>query len=693
MMEQASRPWVVLTTFTVCLGWIVMGVDATLCDRSPASLETPKTIGDNGFMVKVSGHSNTYIPGDVHTVTLRSYNSHGAKKKFTKFLLVVEPANRQRNNYGVTNVGTFQLQTDSLSMYSEDCPNAVTQTSPIPKKDIQVLWRAPPSGSGCVIFKVTLVGQNDQWYMDEGRLSKLMCEDAPHPKPRENVKECCACNEAKYEVTFECLWSRQTHPKDFPTNKWLTYFSDIIGASHSPVYKLWEYGGCASDGLKQLAEDGFTQALEREMKWNNKRIRTIIKARGTQYQDFSRKSFAIFRVDKKNHLMSLVSKFAPSPDWFVGVSSLDLCQANCTWLENKTINLYPVDGGTNSGLTYSAKSESTTPQQKIYRITNSYPNSLMSPFFDPSGEPMKPIARVVIQRQRLYHRDCPGHPQNPIMEVVDIDAHKPECEVSRWSVSSVCSVTCGTGTRESSRYYSYPKNAKLVACRRKLKKIEKCYPGVSCFATDNEIIPPHCSVTQWSQWSQCSAKCGRGNSVRKRQFVVPALRENCNVSTMATRVCYGDEKDCIVKYDEAEATEVCQLPLEVGTCLQYHQRWFFNISEAKCVVFSYSGCDGNRNNFVGPEDCMKTCRHLMPGYTSPLKEQAVASLVKRVNCVVTQWAEWSNCSTTCGKGKRIRTRKIMVYPQNGGKKCPCKLKRSKKCKNPRCRQKKANHCI
>jgi len=65
---------------------------------------------------------------------------------------------------------------------------------------------------------------------------------------------------------FEGLWSRHTHPKDFPTNEWLTHFSDIIGASHSTDYRVWEYGGTASDGLRQVAEWGATRQLETELK-------------------------------------------------------------------------------------------------------------------------------------------------------------------------------------------------------------------------------------------------------------------------------------------------------------------------------------------------------------------------------------------------------------------------------------------
>ena len=44
---------------------------------------------------------------------------------------------------------------------------------------------------------------------------------------------CTACHEAKYELIFEGIWSRHTHPKDFPVDEWRTRFSKLIGASHS----------------------------------------------------------------------------------------------------------------------------------------------------------------------------------------------------------------------------------------------------------------------------------------------------------------------------------------------------------------------------------------------------------------------------------------------------------------------------
>lgn len=42
----------------------------------------------------------------------------------------------------------------------------------------------------------------------------------------------------------------------------------------------------------------------------------------------------------------------PSPDWVVGVDSLNLCQKDCTWVEHKVVDLFPYDAGTDNGISY-----------------------------------------------------------------------------------------------------------------------------------------------------------------------------------------------------------------------------------------------------------------------------------------------------------------------------------------------------
>src|SRR6218665_1978931 len=113
--------------------------------------------------------------------------------------------------------------------------------------------------------------------MDEDGLTRTLCEEesANHEEQPEINDQCCACEEAKYEVTFEGLWSKYTHPKGFPDTAWQTHFSDIIGASHSKDFRIWEYGGYATEGVRQVSESGTTKKLEAELKAKSAQIRTI----------------------------------------------------------------------------------------------------------------------------------------------------------------------------------------------------------------------------------------------------------------------------------------------------------------------------------------------------------------------------------------------------------------------------------
>lgn len=85
----------------------------------------------------------------------------------------------------------------------------------------------------------------------------------------------------------------------------------------------------------------------------NGSIRTIIKAPGIMHRvNAFGTTLAHVRVDPKHHLISLVTKIEPSPDWILGVAALELCLNNCTWITEKTLNLYPWDAGTDAGPSY-----------------------------------------------------------------------------------------------------------------------------------------------------------------------------------------------------------------------------------------------------------------------------------------------------------------------------------------------------
>lgn len=65
--------------------------------------------------------------------------------------------------------------------------------------------------------------------------------------------------------------------------------------------------------------------------------------------------------------VSFVVRIVPSPDWFVGVDSLDLCDGS-RWREQVTVDLHPHDAGTDSGFTFSSPNFATVPQDTVTEV-------------------------------------------------------------------------------------------------------------------------------------------------------------------------------------------------------------------------------------------------------------------------------------------------------------------------------------
>ena len=47
----------------------------------------------------------------------------------------------------------FQHLSTGATKFAENCPYVVTHTYPNPKAGVEVLWTAPPAGTGCIEFR------------------------------------------------------------------------------------------------------------------------------------------------------------------------------------------------------------------------------------------------------------------------------------------------------------------------------------------------------------------------------------------------------------------------------------------------------------------------------------------------------------------------------------------------------------
>lgn len=108
-------------------------------------------------------------------------------------------------------VGTFEIVDLAQTRFSPRCPNMVENTNTNVKNQIDVVWIAPSgTGGGCVLLRATVIQHRDVWFMDDGFLTKKLCEEENNDEDSQPsiMDPCCACDEAKYELTFEGKWSR-----------------------------------------------------------------------------------------------------------------------------------------------------------------------------------------------------------------------------------------------------------------------------------------------------------------------------------------------------------------------------------------------------------------------------------------------------------------------------------------------------
>ncbi|XP_072941725.1 spondin-1 [Epargyreus clarus] len=562
---------------------------ALACELAPGDGAGPKAPGDNFYRLILNGEVERYAPGQRYVVTLVGSRTHDVVQQFTRFELALQPLDPAAPRSPRAQ-GHFQLFADTLSKFHDECTNTVVEADTLPKTEVQVMWKAPPAGSGCVLIKAMVFESASRWFAEDGQLTRRVCEDTALAAP-----DCCACDDAKYKLVFEGLWSPQTHPKDFPTQAlWLTHFSDIIGASHPKNFSFWGEGQIATDGFRSLAEWGSVGLLERELRQRGG-LRSIVKAQGLWYPHVNSNTSTAFSVDKKRPYLSVASMFGPSPDWVVGVNGLNLCNKDCSWAREKIVDLYPYDAGTDNGISYMSPNSESVPRERMYRITSMYPEDPRAPFYSADGAPLAPLARLHVVRDRVIPRGCD---EDTLLALVAEEAentqntNKPECAVSEWGAWSACSVSCGKGLRMRTREYRMPQKAQMFACDRQLVSKEMCVAAVAECEDDSvteveEAAPVveegMCGTSEWGGWSECSVTCGVGVETRRRHFLHPM----------------GFKKCPLVQIEE---NRKCMQP---------------ECSEAEREV-------------ADPE------------------------------CPTTEWAGWSPCSASCGRGVSFRTRLLLV---------------------------------
>lgn len=162
---------------------------------------------------------------------------------------------------------------------------------------------------------------------------------------------------ANYRVTIVIDWGPSTHPATLPP---AAHVSQPVLVNHSERGDLFRVGTLATSGIEFMAEQGGTATLSAEQRADPTvdEVRIAAGINGPGQRSFT------LAVDRTNRFVSIVTMLAPSPDWFLGVDSLELF-ADGVWTPRIEVPLGAYDSGTDNGPRFLSANSDTNPAQPI----------------------------------------------------------------------------------------------------------------------------------------------------------------------------------------------------------------------------------------------------------------------------------------------------------------------------------------
>ncbi|MBZ3889836.1 Thrombospondin type-1 domain-containing protein 7B, partial [Sciurus carolinensis] len=174
------------------------------------------------------------------------------------------------------------------------------------------------------------------------------------------------------------------------------------------------------------------------------------------------------------------------------------------------------------------------------------------------------------------------------------------------------------------------------------------------------LCPNECVMSEWGTWNKCPQSCDPHTMQRRtRHLLRPSLSSRTCAEDSQVRPCLLNENCFQFQYNLTEWS-TCQLS-ENASCGQGVRTRLLSCVRSDGKQVSMDQCD--QLNLEKPQrmsiPCMVECV---------------------VNCQLSGWTAWTECSQTCGQGGRMsRTRFIIMPTQGEGRPCPTELTQQKTC--------------
>jgi hypothetical protein len=229
-----------------------------------------------------------------------------------------------------------------------------------------------------------------------------------------------------------------------------------------------------------------------------------------------------------------------------------------------------------------------------------------------------------------------------------------DCVMSEWSTWGGCSATCGGGQQYRTRTVESEAMYGGVGCQgQALSQVQGCGQGACADQVD-------CVWGDWTDYGACSATCGGGMKFRDRHIAVaPRNGGKLCDPKVKTEVAPCNTHGCGAGAVDGEWSEWSDWSTCSASCGGGYQLRSREIAVTPNDIGSPVVGDAQEYRSCNAQDCAMNI----------------------VDCVLSEWSYWGDCSCDCN-GVKDRSRRVETYASGGGKLCSGALKEVVPCNVP-----------